>query len=653
MLNKALIASMTVAAALLSSGNWPAASGLAAKVDQLAELPNFLPQPSTTPEVEQQRGEEVREEFHQTYPLAANGRVSLDNINGDVRITVADGNEVQVNAVKRAYNRERLAEAKIDVTATSDAIRIRTNYPDRDQNFTSDERSRYNNPATVEYRIVVPRQARLESIDLINGSLDIDGVEGDVKASSVNGRVAARGLKGEAKLNTVNGTVEATFTQLDPAKPLSLGSVNGSVVVVIPSDSNAVVRAETIHGSIRNDFGLDVKDGEYVGHSLYGQLGSGGSRIKLGNVNGGISIKHAEDGRPLSPAQSLLSQKEKDKDKDKDKENSEVFSADEARAIHDNARALADQVRREALAQVNAQKMQQQMTPEIQREVERAMREAEREIQQAQREVQRETQREIREHVRSETRSEARASARARGVGSGGRFVAQESKTFSVPANARVNVATYDGPITVHGWDKSEVRYTASKHAEDEEQLKEVRVEVDQQGAAVSVIAKSNDDRGWVGLDVFVPRNSSVHVSSEDGQLTLQGVSGELTLRTGDGSIEVSDSQGQLKVSSGDGHIRIANFDGQADARTPDGSINLDGRFSSLSARTGDGSISLAVAPDSNFTIETNVADITNQGLTITEDVAPSSRTKRWKVGRGGNVFVLNAGEGQIVLRAR
>jgi DUF4097 and DUF4098 domain-containing protein YvlB len=651
MLNRALIASMTMAAALLSSGNWPAASGLAAKVDQLTELQNFLPQPATTPEVEPQRGEEVREEFHQVYPLAANGRLNLQNMNGNVRITVADSNEVQVNAVKRAYNRERLAEAKIEVLATTDAIRIRTDYPDRDQTFTSDERGRYNNPATVDYSIVVPRQARLESIDLINGSLDIDGVEGDVKASSVNGRVAARGLKGEAKLNTVNGTVEATFTQLDPAKLLSLGSVNGSVVVVIPSDSNVIVRAETVHGAIRNDFGLDVHDGEYVGHSLHGQLGSGGSRIKLGNVNGGISIKRAADGRPLSPAQSLLSQKEKDRDKDK--VDSEDVSTGEVRTIQENARAMAAKARRDALAQANAEKIQQQITPEIQREVEQAMREAEREIRQAQREVARETRRQARESMHSETRSEARASARARGVGSSGRFVESESKSFSVAANPRINVSTFDGPITIHGWDKSEVMYKAARHANDEAELKEVHVETEQQGSAVSVIAKSDQGNGWVSLDVFVPRNSSIHASSEDGRLTLQGVNGELTLRTGDGSIEVTDSQGQLKVSSGDGHIRISNFEGQADARTGDGAIALDGRFSGLAARTGDGSISLSVAPDSNFTIETDAAEITNRGLTITEDVAPSSHTKRWKIGRGGNVFVLSSGEGQIILQPR
>ena len=104
-------------------------------------------------------GDEVREEFHQSYPLSANGRVSIENINGGVRIAVWNQNEVKVDAVKRAYRRERLDEAKIDVNATADSIRIKTEYPDRDQTFTDDEGRRYNNPATVEYSLTIPRRA--------------------------------------------------------------------------------------------------------------------------------------------------------------------------------------------------------------------------------------------------------------------------------------------------------------------------------------------------------------------------------------------------------------------------------------------------------------------------------------------------------------
>jgi DUF4097 and DUF4098 domain-containing protein YvlB len=228
-------------------------------------------------------GEQVTEEFHQTYPLSATGRVNLANINGGVKIKAWDRAAVQVDAIKKAYRRERLEEAKIEVTATEENIRIKTDYPDETQNFRSGE-GRYDNPAIVEYSLTVPRKATLESVELVNGPLDIDGVEGSVKASSINGSVTARGLMGEAKLSTVNGPLQAIFTQLDESKAISLGSVNGNVTLVIPSDASASIRAGTVHGMISNDFGIQVKHGEYVGHNLDGQIGTGGPRIKLGNA---------------------------------------------------------------------------------------------------------------------------------------------------------------------------------------------------------------------------------------------------------------------------------------------------------------------------------------------------------------------------------
>ncbi len=135
--------------------------------------------------------------------------------------------------------------------------------------------------------------------------------------------------------------------------------------------------------------------------------------------------------------------------------------------------------------------------------------------------------------------------------------------------------------------------------------------------------------------------------------MNLEGVSGELTLRTGDGSIKVTNGGGQLQVNTGDGEIRVGSFEGQVDARTGDGSISLDGKFIGLAARTGDGNISLSVPANSDFTIETNAEGIDNEGITITEDITPSKRVKRWRVGRGGNVFVLNTGDGRIVLNSR
>ncbi|HET7286708.1 MAG TPA: hypothetical protein VFI71_04530, partial [Pyrinomonadaceae bacterium] len=344
---------------------------------------------------------------------------------------------------------------------------------------------------------------------------------------------------GEARLSTVNGPLEATFTQLDESKPISLASVNGNLSVIIPSNANASVRAGTVHGSITTDFGLKVKHGEYVGHSLDGQIGTGGPRIKLGNVNGAIRINHAQDGLPLSPGTAIEAE-------------AEVDSAAEADV--DVAEKIRVKVERANVRQAQR---------EAQRQVDAGMREAQREMERAQRELVRE-QRVQRVNVnRIKTAINENFSEK---------FQAKETRTFTVQGAPRITINTFDGRVTIHGWDKPEVTYTALKGSPDEESLKGISIQAQQQGEAISIIAQNNEqETGTVHFDVYVPRQSSLHVSSGDGALNLEGVTGQLTLRSGDGPIEVANGGGQLQVNTGDGVIRVIKFDGQVDARTGDG----------------------------------------------------------------------------------
>lgn len=241
------------------------------------------------------------EEFHQTYPLTADGRIELDNINGPVHISTWDQNVVKVDAVKSADTKERLDEAKIEINSGKDYLSIQTKYPSHDNTWNSGS---HNNPASVEYTLTVPRTARLDEIKLVNGSLDIAGVSGEVHASCINGRLEAHDLAGEARLSTVNGRLEANFKQLS-GNSLELTSVNGSVDLTIPSDSQAELDASTVNGGIENDFGLHVNRHQFIGHDLRGQLGNGGTRIHLSDVNGHLEIHHAQDGHTLSPVKDL------------------------------------------------------------------------------------------------------------------------------------------------------------------------------------------------------------------------------------------------------------------------------------------------------------------------------------------------------------
>ncbi len=222
-----------------------------------------------------------------TYPLTAGGQISLDNVNGDVTIEAWDRDEVSIEAVKRGRSQEALDAARIEIEASDDRVHIETRYPEHRERG-------HREAASVDYTLYVPRSAELDEIELVNGSLILRGIAGDVAASLVNGEVEARGRAGNAEIPTVNGELEIELAELDGNREVDLSSVNGSVRLEMPGGAGAEVEASTVHGDIRNDFGLEVDRSGFVGKSLEGTIGDGGNRIRLSNVNGSIDIRQAD-----------------------------------------------------------------------------------------------------------------------------------------------------------------------------------------------------------------------------------------------------------------------------------------------------------------------------------------------------------------------
>ncbi|MCA1568314.1 MAG: DUF4097 domain-containing protein [Acidobacteria bacterium] len=243
-----------------------------------------------------QMPEEFREEFHRIYAIKQDGRISLKNITGKVQINIWQRNEVKVDAVKRAYKRARLAEAEISIEASPEVIHVSTTYASSTNTWNFGGEGQYNNPASVEYTLTVPSGVRLDTIELVNGLLNIEDVAGDVEASSINGSVMARGLTGEVKLSTVNGKIDARFERLRPPRSITLTSVNGPIMMLLPKNTDAEIMASSIQGEISNNLGLRVERSKHIGQNLTGTLGRGGMPVKLNNVKGNIAILHISDG---------------------------------------------------------------------------------------------------------------------------------------------------------------------------------------------------------------------------------------------------------------------------------------------------------------------------------------------------------------------
>ena len=228
-------------------------------------------------------------EFLRTYSLAPNGRVVIQNLYGDVSITGWDRDEVRVEAIKRSADPRRLDDARIIVDSSAGTLSIHTRYGGLDAD----------RPASVEYRITVPRGANLEDVKLINGGLSISGVTGPVKASSINGSIRAENLEGQADLSTVNGELDAGFNRISRQNPISLSSVNGPIRLSIPSGSGANVTARNRSGGIDSEFARVIRSTGV--HCLTTMVHGGGASIHLDNINGGISIHSTWGRRSLHP----------------------------------------------------------------------------------------------------------------------------------------------------------------------------------------------------------------------------------------------------------------------------------------------------------------------------------------------------------------
>ena len=227
---------------------------------------------------------DVRDEIDRSFTLPAGGSVSLDNVNGDVTVTVWDSDEVRVRATKSASSRELLDRLEVEITQSGSTLRIETRYP-------SQRGGRHSHGHTkVEYALTVPVWANLDSFDLVNGNLRVDGVDGDIDAESVNGAIELYDVAGSIEASTVNGPLDVKATRIRTGAEVDLESVNGSIDLRLAPGVGVDVDAESVNGRIRNDFGLEVQKGKWVGSDMRGVVGDGSLKVSMETVNGGIRL---------------------------------------------------------------------------------------------------------------------------------------------------------------------------------------------------------------------------------------------------------------------------------------------------------------------------------------------------------------------------
>lgn len=221
-----------------------------------------------------------------SFKLNEGGRFSISNVNGSITVTGGSGDSVEIIAIKKADNQKDLDGIEIEISHSADEVVVETELGKSKGWFSYN-----NNSGSVKYDVIVPAGTVLDSVETVNGDVNISGVSGKVVGETVNGDLEVNDLAGDVELSTVNGGIDAEFTRLEGEQRVKMETVNGRVTVNLPANADVEIGADTLNGGIdASDFSLKTDKG-FVGSDLSGKIGNGSARLNIDTVNGAIKIR--------------------------------------------------------------------------------------------------------------------------------------------------------------------------------------------------------------------------------------------------------------------------------------------------------------------------------------------------------------------------
>ena len=192
----------------------------------------------------------LQETFEQIYTIEPTTNITVINGDGAVFVYGSNTNEMRVQAIKRAYTRERLKQIAVDVSVQQGSVSINTKFPPKPKWALSDR------SGTVDYTIVIPATANLARLELGNGEVLVDGLRGRTTHARLgSGRMSAHNCFANVALTLDRGTFALAYDWWEPGKfSIEANMGHGNAWAFLPMDVVCHLVAETGHGKIGNDF---------------------------------------------------------------------------------------------------------------------------------------------------------------------------------------------------------------------------------------------------------------------------------------------------------------------------------------------------------------------------------------------------------------
>jgi hypothetical protein len=192
----------------------------------------------------------LEETFEQFYTIEPTANIAVKSRGGAVFIYGSNANEMRVQAIKRAYTRDRLHQIAVNVSVQPGSVSVESSFPKKPRWGFSDR------SGTVDYTIVVPATANLALLELGDGEVLVEGMRGPrVHARLGRGQMFAHNCFSNVALTLDRGTLILAYDWWEPGKfSIQANIARGNAWAFFPADIVCHLVAETDHGKIGNDF---------------------------------------------------------------------------------------------------------------------------------------------------------------------------------------------------------------------------------------------------------------------------------------------------------------------------------------------------------------------------------------------------------------
>ena len=230
-----------------------------------------------------------------THALARGETLSLSNIDGDIRITPANGRTAEIIA-RKTVRKGNGALVKAVMEESKDGIRVCTLYLDDEDDDRSSctgrrgrNRSGYRDPLDVEmaYEVRLPEGTTLQ-VATVDGDVHVTDLTGKASITTVDGDVIVSGRAPES-ITTVDGEIDVTVTEM-PKAGMQYRTVDGAITVRGPGGVGLEVSGSSVDGRFTSDFPLTTS-GKWGPRQFNATLGDGGPSLRLSTVDGAIRLQ--------------------------------------------------------------------------------------------------------------------------------------------------------------------------------------------------------------------------------------------------------------------------------------------------------------------------------------------------------------------------